>query len=129
MSVLKTVINLQEILDKKGVTLNREGYEVRHDTGYQVALNGSESILPLPIVSSNKGILLKVIRAYAEHLINHHNTTSHCIGVWVDDNKVYVDISRRISDNEEAFKEAKQQKQKAVYSWRLKRSLKVNDNL
>lgn len=112
--ISKTVY--EKTLEDKGVTINLDGHiPVR---GYAVSLKGFEKIVDL------KDFEYETIKVYILdnwYTLEQENTY---IGTWINENKVYLDISVILSNIYEALKFGKANKQKAIYDLREKKEIK-----
>lgn len=96
------------ILKNKGATLDRDLKPVTYDSGYQVSYRDI-TIIKLKEFNS---ILL-------EQILDDISTAfkPDFIGLWIDDGHVYIDLSVRFLDLEDALAFAKAHEQKAIWSW------------
>ena len=98
---------LQKIIDNGGATINARGRSVSYKTGYQVSNKDCY------ILNSNN--INDIINAIND--LRRTVAPADFIGIWVDNGKVYIDLSTRIVDRAEAIFWGKMLKQKAIYDW------------
>ncbi len=103
-------ININDIINNGGATLTRELEHTNYTQGYMVSIQGMEKTYSLEDTTN----ILKGIEEYQEYLTSNNYTNGH-IGLWVYDNKLYLDISLKIDNVRKAIKEAKANKQLALY--------------
>jgi hypothetical protein len=109
---------LEQYLSGKN-NFNHEGKPVQYNGGYMVSLGGYETIITMnetrPHTSTAQ--LLNDISEKLEILkrIKETETDELVLGLWRDNNKVYIDISRNIKDKTEALAYGKHHNQKAIY--------------
>ena len=100
-------INIRTIIKHGGATLGHDGREVCFSNGYQVSKKDCYTLDIQRVNLINKKInkLLKTLNR------------GEFVGIWVNDGKVYVDVSIRIRKREKAIAFGKALKQLAVYDW------------
>jgi hypothetical protein len=108
--MLKNYLNaetLKKIIDDGGATLDHSGAPVSFRTGYQV----SKKDCYILKVKNIKAILKAVNK-----LLNGCKF-GEFVGLWVDDEKIYIDISEHIKNYKNAFKVGTARKQLSVFDW------------
>lgn len=99
--------DIQLIIDNGGATLNKNGAEVSFKSGYQVSIRDC-FILNVDnieqITDSINAVLLNLKRG------------EFC-GLWVNGEKIYVDVSVRILERKKAFYVGRNFKQIAIFDW------------
>lgn len=97
-----------DLMENGGFTVDSDGNSP--DSGFMVAKENFESILPLHLV--NNGLLATIVINYAKNL----KSSSDYIGAWIDDNKVYFDISERFTDLQNALNVGRDRNQIAIFN-------------
>lgn len=100
--------DIKKIIENKGATLNKELKKASINGGFMVSLEGME-------VQKNKNDIegiKKVIEEKKEIIKDNNNLY---IGLWLDNNIMYIDISINIIDKVEALEFAKYNKQLAIF--------------
>lgn len=99
-----------------GATLKSDGSFLLVDAGYMVSLSGYEkkiALSELNIQMINEYLLIaKKLKAYAR--------------LWIDNNILYLDISIKILNKQQAIYTAKKNKQKAIFDLLNKESIYIN---
>lgn len=101
-------IDLLKILKDGGATLDASGAAVSFRRGYQVS---RKDCYTLNVRNVNK--ILRAVRSVLASL----KAGEYC-GIWVDDGRVYVDISERITNKCDALKIGRERAQISVFDWR-----------
>ena len=100
-------MKLEEIINKiqlnGGITLNKDLKESEEKKGFYVSKIGFEKIINIKDLASYLSIYKKMI------LKNEY------IGLWIDNNKLYIDISKHYKNKKESIKKGVQNKQLAIY--------------
>lgn len=108
--------DIKRIIENKGETLTKELKKAELKRGYVVSLEGTET--------QTKGDDYQaIIKAIEEKQAIIKDKNNMYIGLWLDNNIMYIDISINISDKVEALEFAKYNKQLAIYD------LKNNDSI
>lgn len=89
---------IRKLSNGDGLTL-KNGKIRRYKSGYQVATNGVEVLSP--------EMAIQAVREFK----------GNC-GVWVENGRYYVDISKRVSTKREAVEIGKAHAQLSIYRWR-----------
>ena len=92
------VRTIKKLADGDGLTL-KNGKIKRYKSGYQVATNGVEVISP--------EMAIQAVREFK----------GNC-GVWLENGRYYIDISKRVSTKREAVEIGKKCNQLSIYRWR-----------
>ena len=111
-NITKATIN--SILNNGGATFNYNGERVQMKSGYQVS---KQDLVIVPIADFNKYL----IKALVEML----DGRGEYLGVWVDDGKVYVDISCRVATKRDAMQMGRDLNQLTVLKWATMQCLEV----
>jgi|GEM_PF-2510348 hypothetical protein len=108
--------DIKRIIENKGETLTKELKKAELKRGYMVSLEGTET--------QTKGDDYQaIIKAIEEKQAIIKDKNNMHIGLWLDNNIMYIDISINIQDKTEALEFAKYNKQLAIYD------LKNNDSI
>lgn len=97
------------IIKNGGATLDKNGEAVSFKRGYQVSKKDC-FILSVKNVDKITKAVNEILRRIA------HEEGIYC-GLWVDNGKIYADISERIKSEKKAVKIGKARKQISVYDW------------
>lgn len=103
-NITKATIN--SILNNGGATFNYNGERVQMKSGYQVS---KQDLVIVPIADFNKYL----IKALVEML----DGRGEYLGVWVDNGKVYVDISCRVATKRDAMQMGRDLNQLSILRW------------
>lgn len=108
--------DIKRIIENKGETLTKELKKAELKRGYMVSLEGTET--------QTKGDDYQaIIKAIEEKQAIIKDKNNMYIGLWLDSNIMYIDISINIIDKVEALEFGKYNKQLAIYD------LKNNDSI
>ena len=102
-----TLATIKSIKRNGGATINKYGVRVSMKSGYQVS---KQDLLIIPVDELNKDILKNLIKRLIKR--------GDYLGVWIDDGKVYIDISCRIATKRKAMKMGRELNQLSVLRWR-----------
>ena len=102
----KNKIDMKKIIENGGMTLTKTGQEFNANDGYMASLQGFE------FKSSDVKEAEKKIYKYIEAIQDKDDAF---VGVWVDKEFTYVDISLHILDYLEAVEFARENNQLAIY--------------
>lgn len=89
---------IKKLVDGDGLTL-KNGKIKRYKSGYQVATNGVEVISP--------EMAIQAVREF-----------KGTCGVWLENGRYYIDISKRVSTKREAVEIGRKCNQLSIYRWR-----------
>lgn len=104
---------LLNIIKKGGATLNYKGRQINFKEGYQVSLKDLY-IFNLKDIDA----ILKAINEQLEKLSFNGN-----LGLWVDEGKIYVDLSFNIKQFKRAVEIGKQNNQLSIFNWNTKKCI------
>lgn len=107
---------IMEIIENKGATLDKDLKDFKKNEGFMVSLEGQEK----KIIKSNIEEIKKEIEEKRKFI---ENKKGLYIGLWLENDYIYTDISIHIEDKTEALETAKKNKQLAIFD------LKNNDSL
>lgn len=100
--------DIKKIIENKGETLNKELKKADLKRGFMVSLEGTET--------QTQGDDYQAInQAIKEKQAIIKDNNNMYIGLWLDNNIMYIDISININDKVEALEFAKYNKQLAIY--------------
>ena len=100
------------ILAQGGATLGKDGNAVQLKTGYQVS---RQDVAVIAAQDFNQ--------AAVENIVSMLASKGMYAGFWLDDGKVYCDISRRHSTKKDALAAGKAYNQIAVWDWKHSKSV------
>lgn len=97
---------INQLISDGGLTPDRVTLEsINKNNGYMVSVKGSETITSLKELDTEKEI-----REYQKKA-----KANQYIGLWLNENKVYIDISEHYTDKAKAIKAGKENEQLAIY--------------
>jgi hypothetical protein len=108
--------DIKRIIENKGETLTKELKKAELKRGYMVSLEGTET----QTKSDDYQAIIKAIEEKQAIIKDRNNIY---IGLWLDSNIMYIDVSVNIIDKVEALEFGKYNKQLAIYD------LKNNDSI
>lgn len=100
------MFKLKSIISNNGGTLNSNGEIVTYVRGYQVS---HRDLYIIPVYKMRKSFVIWCLACLKE---NEH------LGLWVDNNKVYIDLSEHIATKKEAMRLGRKRKQLSIFNWR-----------
>ena len=100
--------DIKRIIENGGATLTSELKKAELATGFMVSLEGAES----QVKGDDYQAIKKAIEEKQAIIKDNNNLY---IGLWLDNNIMYIDISINIIDKVEALEFAKKNKQLAIY--------------
>lgn len=107
----------KKMINNKGLTINRHMEELSYKNGYMVSIYGYEKQLKNFSFEEVK----KVVSEYQKIVKG-----ALYIGFWIDNNTIYVDISKYVFHKSQALKLGKQNKQIAIYDLEKKESIVIH---
>lgn len=107
----------KDILKNEGATLNNEFKKANLKSGFMVSIMGYEFITNNIDEAIKKGLEYKEIIK---------DKKGYYVGFWIDNNIIYVDISKQINNKRDAEKTAKKNMQKAIYNNKTQTSIYLN---
>lgn len=110
----------KDILKNEGATLNNEFKKANLKSGFMVSIMGYEFITNNIDEAIKKGLEYKEIIK---------DKKGYYVGFWIDNNIIYVDISKKIDNLRDATKTAKKNIQKAIYNNKTQKSIYLNYNI
>ena len=106
--VLYSVV--EDTLANGGLTIKPFQNE-KPETGYMVALEGYE--LQVPVSEFFTGIVADYIGEHAQKLMSN---PALCLGTWVNEGIVYLDLSENVGSREQALALGKERNQLAIFN-------------
>lgn len=106
----QTKITLNNIIKNNGATLNHKGQKIQYKKGFQVSY---QDLYIIPI--NQIDIILKKVNNTLKTL----NKGEH-LGLWVDNNQMYIDKSKKINNLTEAVNFGKSKNQLSIFDWKNK---------
>lgn len=97
---------IEKIIKNGGATLTSTLEDADLKNGYMVSEVGAERVFGLDEVEEIEKTLIE----YAEKI-----TTNQFVGAWLDDGKLYIDISRHYKSKKQALRVGADNKQLAIY--------------
>lgn len=105
-----------EIIENKGATLDKDYKSINKKVGFMVSLQGEE-------VKTDKNNIEEIKKEIEKKKEKIKNLDNVFIGLWLDNDIMYIDLSIYIIDYIEALEEGRKNKQLAIYD------LKNNDSI
>lgn len=113
---MKNITNatIKSIIKNGGATINNNGNRIIMKTGYQVS---KRDLLIVSVSEFTKDILKSLIQKLSRR--------GEYLGVWIDNGRVYIDISHRASTKKQAMQAGRELNQLSVLRWRDGKCLAV----
>jgi len=105
-----TKTRIKNIIKNGGATLNKQGNAKNYKSGYQVS---KKDLFILDIEN------IENITTIINNTLNNMQNDEF-LGLWVDNNKVYIDLSIKISNLQKAVNFGKKLKQISIFEWSTK---------
>lgn len=102
-----------ELLKNGGLTLTADYTKATEKSGFYVSKIGHEKIININDLESN-------LKEYSKKLLKNEY-----IGLWIDNNKIYIDISKHYKNKKEAIKQGIKNKQIAIYDIKNNNSIEL----
>lgn len=109
-------LNIEKIIENGGATLTRELEEAQDTKRYVVSIYGKEQVFNLNQLEE----LEKAILSYAKDI-----KKGYYIGLWINDNKIYLDVSTSFDRKNQAMEFGINNKQIAIFDTKENKSLDV----
>ena len=110
---------IMEIIENKGATLDGNYNDFKSDVGYMVSIKGQE-------VKVNKNDIQGIKKEIKKKREFIKNKRGLYIGLWLDNDIMYVDVSIHIIDYLEALEVARNNDQLAIFDLKKKDSIYLN---
>lgn len=107
---------IMEIIENKGATLDKDLKDFKSDKGFMVSLKGQE-------VKVNKNDIQGIKREIEEKREFIGNKKGLFIGLWLDNEIMFIDVSIHIIDYLKALEVARNNDQKAIYDLKNNNSI------
>lgn len=111
---------IKRIIENKGETLTKDLKKAELKKGFMVSLEGTES----QVQDTDYNAINQAIASKKEIIGNRDNLY---IGLWLDNNIMYIDISININDKIDALEFAKYNRQLAIYDLVNNNSIYLRD--
>lgn len=98
---------VEDIVKNGGATLNKNGKMVTLKTGYQVSVKDIG-------VCEVKELTQQMVNNIVDYGIKQRGEYA---GFWIEDGRVYCDVSKRIASKQAAIDLGKQLKQISIFNW------------
>lgn len=111
-----------EIIKNEGLTINKELKNANLKSGFMVSIMGYE------FITKDYNKMIDKIIEYKK-ILDNFNNDNYFIGVWIDkkdNDKIYIDISKKILNIRDAEKTARKNLQKAIYNIKDNKSIYLN---
>ena len=105
------MFKLKDIKANKGATLNHNGNMVSYKQGYQVSVKDLEII---PAYMLRKSHLIEILNNLPDDV---------CLGVWIDNNKAYIDLSVRLTNKRQALAFGRKNNQLSIWNWKASEAI------
>lgn len=110
-----TLATIKSIKRNGGATINKYGVRVYMKSGYQVS---KCDLLVIPVDELNKLVIIELIKKLSNR--------GDYLGVWIDGDKAYIDISCRIDTKSKAIAMGRELNQLTILRWSDMECLAVN---
>lgn len=107
---------LKQAIKNGGLTLNQKGIPMNFKKGYQVSIQDCY-ILDL----NNTNMILSCINN-----LSHSINKNKYLGLWIEDSKIYIDISIKILNKKQAIESAKNLNQISIFNWHNQKTIYIN---
>ena len=101
---------VEDTLANGGLTIKPFTGE-KPQTGYMVALQGHE--LKVPVTEFFTGLVADYIGEHAQKLMDNPRL---CLGTWVNEGAVYLDLSENVGSREKALELGRERNQIAIFN-------------
>lgn len=105
-----TKTRIKNIIKNGGATLNKQGIAKNYKNGYQVS---KKDLFILDIDNIDN------LTTTINNTLNNMQNDEFC-GLWVDNNKIYIDLSIKINNLQKAINFGKKLKQISIFEWSTK---------
>lgn len=105
------MFKLKDVKLNNGATLNKQGESLNYANGYQVSVQDLEII---PAYRLTKKHLIEMLQKLP---------VGANLGVWIDNNKAYIDHSVRMTNKRQALMYGKAHKQISIWSWKASEAI------
>lgn len=98
---------LKSIIDNGGATIKKNGLSITYKRGWQV----SKKDISVMDVNDLKSILHKINEELKKI------AKDEFLGLWIDKNKIYIDLTIKINNKKQAIEFGRKNKQISIYNW------------
>ena len=105
------MFKLKDVKLNNGATLDKQGNMINYKNGYQVS---AEDLEIIPAYRLTKKHLLDML----DKIPNGSN-----LGVWIDNNKAYIDRSARIGNKRMALSVGRKLNQISIWDWKASKAI------
>ena len=105
------MFKLKDIKANNGATLNKQGESLNYANGYQVSVKDLEIIPAYRLTKKHLLATLKTLPVGAN------------LGVWIDNNKAYIDYSVKFNNKRQALAYGKAHNQISIWSWKASEAI------
>lgn len=102
---------IKRIIKNGGATLNNNLKSANLTSGYMVSMTGYETIIPLDSFNS----ITEIENTLQEYQKISKKVGAY-IGLWINDNKIYIDLSKNYKKLGNAMKTGKQNNQLGIFN-------------
>lgn len=100
------MFTLKQVKINGGLTVSPNGEVANFKRGYQVSI---KDIVVIPLYKARKAQLLNILATIDKETY---------LGLWISQNKLYIDCSIYLSNKKDAVKLGKQNNQIAIFNWK-----------
>ena len=123
---MSNLINFKNsIINTGGASYNLLTGDFNPDSGYFVSIEGAEKILPYNKDLNIHYDIASYIKEHAYILLGNAVSDSYYLGAWVNDGKLYLDISILVNTRAEAELLTRSNNQLAYFDNSIKESIEV----
>ena len=108
---IKTIKN--ELLKNGGLTLSADYTQAKEKSGFYCSVIGYEKIIDIKEIESN-------LKEYKNKLLKNEY-----IGLWINNNNIYIDITKHYKDKKRAIESGIKNKQYAIYDIKHKKDIYI----
>lgn len=106
-----------KVVDFKG------GYQVSIEDLVQIPLQGEKINFRLDLNDLEWSETLRLLVLFQASKPLYEYSGVVCIGLWIDNGILYIDLSQYVGDKDIAIKLGKKHNQKAIFDWQFKESI------
>lgn len=107
---------LHKIVNNRGFSYNQSFESPK--SGFMVALDGYETIVPISVLSDD--LASEIFQTLASKL-----QSNQFVGAWVDNDKVYFDVSENVDNRDTAIELARERNQLGIFALDTFETIKV----
>lgn len=95
-----------------------------YTSGYQVSI---QDVFALPVCNAEDIETIRLVELMEHYFKTHPGEDIAYLGMWIEDEIIYVDVSTRIENLLEAIKVGVNLKQKAIWDWANRKDIPLKD--